>query len=420
MMLTVTNTIPCHDQSQPPPFEITLLFLTGVGATIGYTAILSNLVFYTEHLGESSFIYLNLAVHIPFVTISIFQANWDEIFDKKYKKFTTCIFRGSFSYALAVIALILTPRASNNLIFLSTLVFVLGTTSAILVGSMRQLSHIVYPESDIPQVAISLGMQGSALLSLVVTLATGFGDDGTVDSLLIFTYSILGIKLFCWIMFYLLLFQSNDVRTSLKERDTTVVLQPRAKINTEHLEEPLILDESFIHTSPDNELSFSSLWNKSWIYCMCLILTLTSSNLVTSTFNRIPSEDPKNEGFPQVIFYTKMISDFVTRPSAYLIKPKSEVIALILTALAFVTAPVFLLYLTDVIPDSDFWLMTAIILFSCLSAYVITACFQLAPEVLSTDEKVNTLKQSNLLSICFNLAALFGLLIGLVFYEIGF
>lgn len=56
-----------------PTTEVVLFFLSGVGSSLAWTAILSNLVYYTAVLGKASYIFLNLAVFIPLLPIFIAQ-----------------------------------------------------------------------------------------------------------------------------------------------------------------------------------------------------------------------------------------------------------------------------------------------------------------------------------------------------------
>lgn len=397
-----------------------LFFVCGIGSTIAWTAILANLVFYTVHLGASSFIYLNLAVYIPSFPIALAQAKWDSEFDQKYQSLNTFLFRGTLSYALSCLAVLLVPMASYNVSYLVTLTVVLGLTSAILQGTMKQMAAFVYEESDLLQAAVSSGMQGSAIFVLIVALSTGFGDDGNPAGLLPFNFSILGIKVFCWAIFYVLMTRSNDVMVSMQQRDAAMSMRSNSKMHLALLEDdPLLLDESETGTS-EEEMSYKTLWKRTWKCCMSLIITLVSSMLVAAYLNRVPSAT-NNIEFPQVLFYAKMIPDVLGRPATILYKLKSENYVLGFSIFRFLFVPVFLIYvLTDLIPRNDTALTVALAIFSFFSGYIVTLTYQIAPQNLSAAEKVNSPNQANLLSICFSSSILGGLLIGLIMISSGY
>ena len=394
-------------------YETILFFITSIGSTLAWTAVLSNLVFYTKHLGESSFIYLNLAVYIPLIPISLAQARWDSTFDQKYESLTSFNFRGTFSYLVSIGAIWLIPAASNNLPVLSFLTLILGTTSAVLQGAMRQMASFVYPGSGILQASVSSGIQASAVAVLAVALWTGFGNDGSSKGLLSFNYSILGITICCWITFYMLMTRSNDVMTSMQRRDMSMRLQ------IEH--ESLRLEkENLIEDQKDIgalfvDLDYYTIWKRSWMHCVSLTVTLISSMFVCSYFNRVPSADPNDIAFPQLLFYSKMIPDLFGRPATIYLKPKSQILVLVFSIVRCLCVPVFLLYCyTDIIPRNNIGLAITIMIFSFFSGYIVTAVHQQAPDALNAEEKGNVLKQANLLNICFSVSILIGLLLGLL------
>jgi len=402
-----------HGQSRKT--EALLFFISGIGSTLAWTAVLSNLVFYTAHLGEVSYIYLNLAVYIPLIPISFAQARWDSVFDRKYKSLNSFLFRGSLSYALAVAAIILTPRASNSLLYIVFLTLTLGTSSAVLQGALKQMAAFVYKDTGLLQAAVSSGMQGSSIAVLIVALSTGFGDSGDPHGFLAFNYSILGMKVFCWVTFYWLMTKSSDVLKSMQRRDTAMNSDIYQKISPVGESGPLLDEESTTTSSPSVELDYWTLTKKTAIHCTSLTVTLLASMLVGAYLNRVPSADPDNVEFAQVLFYAKMIPDVLGRPFTILMKPKSEIFVLSITLLRLIYLPIFLIYtLTDILPRSDFWITLGLAVFSFFSGYIVTATYQLAPDNLSEDEKSNTPKQANVLNIVFSSSVLGGLLIGLI------
>jgi len=402
-----------------------LFFLSGIGSTVAWTAILSNLVFYTAHLGDASYIYLNLAAYIPLIPIALAQAKWDSKFDQKYDSLNAFYFRGTFSYGVAVAAILLTPQATNNLLYLSALTLILGITSAILQGALKQMATFIYSNGGVLQAAVSFGMQGSVVPILIVVFLTGFGSNGDVAGLYVFNYSILGINVFCWLCFYVLMTMTEDVNKSMMRRDFSIA--DLLKQQSMDLTVPLALEanegevSSLMDTTASNvnELDYYELWKRTRVYSFSLILTLFNSMLVASYLNIVPSSNPANTSFPQVLFYAKMISDVLGRPATIIFEPKSTRIVVVITALRTLFVPVFIIYaLTDLLPRNDFLITSGLIIFSFFSGYIVTAVYQLAPDVLSEEEKINTLKQANLLNISFGISIVLGLLVGLFLLDL--
>lgn len=395
------------------PFTETILFfLSALGCSIGCTAVLSNLVYYSDTLGLDSFLFLNVAVFAPMLPVTLAQAIWDSKFDRRFQSLRSFLFRGTVGFSITFICILLLPWASQSLVHLSVTSIFLGLSSAVLQGMLKQMAAFVYPRCGRSSAAVNAGMQASGLLVLAVSLMYGFGGSTNKDGLHWFYNTIAAMLVVCWCCFQALLMCSHGVSQSMQRRDEINHLP--------EMEEPLLSPshENDSHNQNQSitpqhsiELSFARLWNTSWPVCVVIILTVASSMSVSSWFNRVESQDPTNVSFPQVLFYTRLFADLLGRPVTLLATPKSIVILniLSLTRLSFV--PIFFLYTsTNVIPTSDIWIVVGVFLFSFSSGYLVTLSYQLAPSLLSDHERErNLMKQTNLINVCFSASVLLGL-----------
>jgi len=323
-------------------------------------------------------------------------------------------------------AILLVPLTSYSLWLLSLTCFALGLSFAVLHGMLKQMASIVYPDCDRVSAAVTAGMQASALLVLMVSWITGFGRCGSKDGLWYFYYGIAGLLVMCWACFHAVFYTSRGVVQSMRRRDYSLLLVPSTSPDDNTLDEPLLSSPADETATNDNaeseapssshrsshELSLYQLVIKSWSPCVAVLLTVASSMAVASWFNRVPSQDPTNEAFPQVLFYCRLIGDLLGRPFTLVGAPRSRWTLLVLSifrVLAFV--PIFFLYTnTTWIPRDDVAAIVGVFLFSFSSGYLATLCYQLAPTLLLPQERdCNTVPQASLINVCFSIAVPLGL-----------
>jgi hypothetical protein len=421
-------------QEQTPIKESVLFFLSAVGCTIGWTAVLSNLVYYTDTLGVDSFLVLNLAVYAPLLPVTFAQAIWDAQFDKRFQSLRSFSFRGTVGFSVTLICLVLLPWTSQSLLFLSITSIFLGLASAVLHGTLKQMASFVYPNCARLPAAVTAGMQASALFVLVVSITSGFGRCASKEGLKFFYFTTASILAVCWLCFQILLSYSKGVLRSMQRRDTFFRVSSTAITN--ELEEPLLLttttqggesseEESHLQlvgvhneTTPPHlltglELSMVQLWNKTWPACFAIMITVASSMSVASWFNRVQSEDPDNAAFPQVLFYTRLLADLLGRPATLLgTRPRSIVSLVAISVLRLGFVPVFFLYTStnSFIPKNDVAAIMGVFAFAFSSGYLATLSYQLAPTLLNDhDREHNSMKQASLINVCFSASVLLGL-----------
>jgi len=443
--------------------EVVLFFMSGVGSTLAWTAILSNLVYYTAVLGKESYLYLNIAVFFPLLPIFIIQAGLDSHFDRQYGSLKSYSYRGILGFVIGNIVLGLIPSASHNLLALSLLTLAIGLSSAVLHGTLKQMASFIYPECGRLPAALNSGMQASSALVLIVSLLTGFGGSPKTGNSRIFEFyiSIGALHLFCFVAFQLLMSHSKDVVRSMLRRDMsfdylesvghveTLLLMDNSDMgsnvgNDDIDDSALVLhgdsndtsanasieerrdDEVFeqaIHDVPqESELSYKELWRITRPCCVALMFTVGSSMSVASWFNRVQSADPSNQSLPRILFYTRLFMDFLGRPATLWIPPTSHSCIGIVTAIRFCFVPFFFVYVAageHVLPRNDGAVILGVALFSFTSGYNATACYQLAPNLLRDGQKGSTPKQTGLINVCFSASIVIGFGVSFILMAAG-
>lgn len=409
-----------HSTDTTPLLETVLFFFSAVGCTLGWTAVLSNLVYYTDTLGLDSFLWLNLAVYAPLLPVTLAQALWDTVFDQKFKSLRSFFFRGFVAFFVTFLCILCLPRASqSSLLSLSITSTCLGLASAVLHGMLKQMAAFCYPDCGRLPAAVTAGMQASAVLVLMVSITSGFGHCGNKEGIDVFYFSIAGLLLVCWGCFQILLVYSRGVLRSMSRRDslflsTSNISTPSNDDDDENHHE---LEEALLPQPIVEELSLKELWIKTWPACLVIMLTVGSSMSVSSWFNRVQSQDPNNQSLPQVLFYTRLLADLFGRPATLMTKcsPTSSATLVTLAILRLAFVPIFFLYISNAFfPLNDVAAVVGVLMFAFTSGYLVTLSYQVAPTLLSTQERErSTMKQASLINVCFSASVLIGLAVSI-------
>jgi hypothetical protein len=417
----ITCDSPTEVMVQARPLVVILFFFSAVGCTMGWTAILSSLVYYSAALGMDSYLFLNLGVFVPLCPISLAQARWDLYFDQRYQSLRSFSFRGIVGFSVTVVAIMLAPVASNGIVPLSFLSTVMGTASAVLHGMLKQMASFIYPNCSRLQAAVTSGMQASSIFVLLVSLTTQFGSSGASDNIVAFYVSIAVLTTLCWGCFHLLMSRCEDVSISMLRRDSSFYTM----LNEPMLDDDDDDDDNSVEdaSSSNAEMSYRLLWRISWPCCISIMMTVASSMSVASWFNRVKSADASVQTLPQILFYTRLFADFLGRPATLLVKPCSGHCILILSILRLLFVPFFFIYTSadeDLIPRNDTLIISGVALFAFSSGFLVTAGYQLAPKLLSNRQQLRSnSKLAGLMNVCFSGSLLVGLLTSFALLGVG-
>jgi hypothetical protein len=307
-----------------------------------------------------------------------------------------------------------------------------GTGGAILYGTLNQLASFLGAsdtERRRSKATVSAGVQASALVVLLVSTTSGFGTDNS-ERFVVFLWMIVAIESICMVMFLWLLLNQSSVAESMLRRDTSLLqltssslslllLEDDENDRQRNMEEPLLSD-SAAETAHDEmpgsarQSSYFELWKYSKSCSHVLFVTLVPSFLVGSWFTHVPTEWIR---LPQILFYVRIAADLLGRLATIAMPPKS--ICCLQWAALVRLFPVVLFFTWN--SNNDLLTIALVATIAFLSGYLVTGCFQLAPQCLPNELRSNNLaKQASLLTVSFSVAAIGGLLSSFAFDAFGF
>ena len=384
--------------------EILLFFTSGIGASLCYIATLSSLVFFEGCYGPNSYVFLNLATFFPLVPVALAQARYDQEYDMKIGSFRTFYFRGLAGFLVSAVFVALIPSTSNIEELLVCTTF-LGVSGAVLQGTLNQMASFV---SDDPRLkaSVSAGLQSSALLTLIISLLSGFGSSENTSGMFSFFYTIAGLQCASFGSFLLLIYNSRKVSDAMTRRDSSLSV---ALMEMDGGEE--------MHNYPV-EMEYGQIWEKTSLCCITLMFTLVPSFLVGSWFTHINSE---NMMLPQILFYTRIISDLFGRLVTIKVRPSSTRFLFFLSLIRLLVVLAFFINAsTNWFPQRDIVSTILVALISFTSGYLVTGCFQLGPSMLPPEQLERSVtKQASLLNVAFSISAVIGISSSLVLASIG-
>jgi len=242
--------------------EQILFFLAGLGSSIGYIATLSSLVYFKVLFGANSFVYLNCAVFLPLLPISLAQAVWDSRFDLLYRTRVTFLVRGVLGYGFVMsgtVGMVAFARGHSdsntiddtideNLGWVIFCAIQQGIGGGILFGQLNQLASFVgslhqnsnnttiggtidatdhsddHENEALPKkfkATVSAGIQASALVVLVASIGSGF-DTMNGAFFAPFLVKILQVEVLCFVASLWLLLARPRIQVSMLRRDTSM------------------------------------------------------------------------------------------------------------------------------------------------------------------------------------------------------
>lgn len=403
-----------------PPLEQILFFGAGLGSSVCYIATLSSLVHFKLLYGANSFVYLNLAVYLPLLPISLAQARWDQSIDLQYSSRVTFLVRGMVGYLLGLLGTILMIRKDGNpqsgLTNLIIHTLLQGTGGAILYGTLNQLASFVGgDDGQSLKAAVSAGVQASAVVVLAVSTVTGFGThDASKFSW--FLWNIVGVESICFVGFILLLLARPTVAIAMIRRDSSLQLDADFIGDDALMERPLVVI-SRNPVSPTLGLSFLALLEKSKSCCFVLMATLIPSFLVGSWFTRVQTNWIR---LASCLFYVRIVSDFLGRFATIIIPPRNTSCLINTCLLRLVPIALFFMNAHQPTRFADALSIGLVAIIAFLSGYLVTGCYQFAPLELDWEvREVNAAKQASLLTVAFSVSAIGGLLSSFFLMVLG-
>merc|ERR1712151_550027 len=148
-------------------------------------------------------------------------------------------------------------------------------------------------------------------------------------------------------------------------------------------------------------MSYWEIFQDVHLCCFSILITVTSSMTIGAYFTQVHSD---SQSLPQVLFFTRLFTDFLGRPTALLISINSSYIISIFSFIRLLLVPFFFLAAASDspqdFPNSDGLLIALVAFFAFTSGYIVTVCFQAGPLCLPDDCDESTItKQASLLNV---------------------
>ena len=382
------------------------------------------------------------------------QAKWSQSNDASYGSANAFTFRGVAFFVASILLMAAVPNrrsrgatghgesdgeeavakdgGDSGLVHVCAMTFLVGMSASGMQGWLNQLGACVSSSMDDGNANwtasyVAAGMQGSALLSLAVSLLIGFGSStgDSHDHFAQFCYIICIIEGFI-LMLYLLLMRQRRVVMSMTRRDSYFALadQDEEDANAIHNAEGdtagdqgSVVNGRNASRCENTELTYRQIWAYTWSICVSLVMTLVPSFLVGSWFTKVKT---RNEHLPQVLFYVRIGFDFLARVVSGWRSSGSELELISLSSARVVLVLLFFANASESGPRSDAVSVTLVAIISFGSGYLVTGCFSLAPLSLPEEFRAyNATKQAALLNLAFSLSAYLGVLTSLGFVLSG-
>ena len=390
--------------------------LCGMGATCAYTAILSSLVWYKALFGPSIFLLLNIAVYTPALPIMMLQNSFDERYNAMHGVRTAYRFRVAFCFTcLAGILCLFASERPPDAGFMVGTTLVVGIFAGVAYGTFYQIISLM-PDPRC-NAYFAMGYQGVALLVLVVGLATGFNADAAegaaipISAVTGFFGGCAFLQMTCLAAFLAVDRSSRMYEFALDKKDEVLLSvrsaqQAKAKkvkeiarraarakspgteplLSTDgsnEIESLLSAEETAVEPCKPS-LTRCEVFYAIWPCAAACSLTICGS-IMLFPFYVYMQDSAHNKALPQVLFFTKLTADAVSRPLTMylqLVKTPRQLLGLALLRTLFI--PVFFLYVaTDEFGEWNIvWLVLAIAIYSFFSGYIITTSYHMAPRML--------------------------------------
>merc|ERR1712157_431706 len=184
---------------------------------------------------------------------------------------------------------------------------------------------------------------------------------------------------FLFLIGFVILFFRTNVKDSIVRRDS------QQNINTLLKEKPT-----------DNNMSVLQIFNVSSLSFYSIIVTVTSSTAIGSFFGEVVSD---LESLPQILFFTRLLSDFFGRLVVMYLPLQSDFIIAIASTIRVLLVPIY------------FILILLVATFSFTTGVIVTGSFQVAPINLNYPTSANLSKQASILNVFLCISINFGVIV---------
>lgn len=412
-------------------FNNFLFMIISFGYMLPWTSLGSLISYYKYTYSASFYVKLYCAYYLPGLPVALLQNYLDRYLDARFGSYKTYLFRGGFAYIfmIAILLSLVWAQDSNCLIFLFAM---LGICGWLCHGTASMLASM-YPPSTIAY--LQTGFRCPEIYTVIIVSALNIGKSPARHDLNIFfvmTAIVVSTGLWSWI--YVIngseaqkYFESKDRRlNNTNNNDDDPEIEPLTKPY-----QASESNEAALHIQPHataypidskHDLNHTSIWSDdphtkqkvTWevevyrdvkILCIALFVTMFCSIFQAAFFAFVDSKKQRN--IEQILYFVRLFCDLLGRPLTRLKRPwflKKKEHVLKGALLRVLIMVVFFLYISvPSFPQSDFFIIFIVAIFSVLAGYFTVLIYEFACKDYA-DEKKRTFATS-LLNISFQLAA---------------
>mmetsp|Transcript_14756 Transcript_14756/g.22373 ORF Transcript_14756/g.22373 Transcript_14756/m.22373 type:complete len:479 (+) Transcript_14756:147-1583(+) len=436
-------------------FEITCIFFSAVGVSIGFTSVLAAVNYFAITLFQDrrEFLYLCCAVYLPSLPVTMFQLRYDNYIDKQLGSRRSFAIRAAAYFVTMGLIMVYLPigpagrdvRAEptwHRQPPLLISVTVLGFVAAFSYGTFFQIVSIIPSKNGAATAVFSMGYQGSGIIVMILSTLVGFRTNPTDFQVKAFFWCAALFEFFAGFSFFLMAVYSDVYNLAIARRDQEAsvhseldVSRQSPRVASELGQEMEVkvkvgtrtrngfgvtIADSFVSPvseaseadhllkkgkkSPGRHRSDSRLSNAEILEIVApsvlsIFLNIFASVFLLPFYTYFPTTWDK---LPQMLFFTKLFSDTLGRPLTILFPIKNQMQILCLT---FIRCAALAFFFTNILGLWRWETQTQLLavgVFSASSGYVGTSAYQLAPSLVKGS--FNKSQVANMLNFGFHLA----------------
>lgn len=397
-------------------------FFIGIGATTAYTAILSNVKWYTDMFGPQSYLYLTLGIYGPALPMVLLQGLFDSRFNNKYGQARAFLFRFlACSIILASCLVFLAIRKPRSLSEAIAVAIIVGIISGCSYGTSMQVVTIV--GEPYANALFALGFQGSGLFVLVVALVSGISQHVN-EGFSIPQNEVTGFFGTC------ALFQVFSLLAFLRLQKNPAYINVKKSVRggDDDPQNLKLLDGKSSVESITSTIGVSHLLRKLAPVLLSLTLTIFGNIVLLPFYSYVKCSSSSRmwgehcENISTYLFYCKVIPDALSRPSTIYLKlvrgPKTLLAMALLRSIMVI---IFFVYIcTDYLGEWNAWFICGYITaFSFLGGYIITTSYKMASETSNELPRQNANTIANIMNSGFQSALVGALLLATALQAFG-
>lgn len=381
--------------------------VVGTGISISAVSLQSSVAYFSNLYGKESFLWINIAIYLPALPVSLFMIHWSTLQRGKCpdSEQTWCETRRLIVSFVLLAVIGMSVASTNSLWSLLLVSFMTGVFSTVAYCSAFQIA-MSCADADNLRIGLNLGYQGSVVVVIVAQELSGLQPGSALADV--------------WFFFSVVALLSLAATVSAYKLGI-VCIKLSSETSESLLSDELLPDGHADREDEEEKYSYSEVLVEIRSYAMVLFATVFGSIVIFPFYSYVPSSSSSEvtqRFLPMYMFYTKSFSDLASRVACLFLPKVASASVLLWCSLARLSfVPYFLAYcFTNVFYQSDLLILGAVAFYSFTSGLFITYAYTLVPTKDSSAEY--TRKASSMMSVTFQLAITAALVCSTIAYYV--